>query len=228
MAQIPCDSRSFLQWSDRGVGAQRIIDEQQIQKRDGLPKQIVPQNSHDLLTVAQHIDKAILDALPDPVGVDMPIVSGVNAVVTGQMTPAQMGLALMTRDKTSEVNQSEMNVRFESAMARRRMQCETRRVLVAGTFPMLTAEEIAWLKAAKERGTWLAVALVNDGDADKFEERRESLRALRCVDRVVPVRDWADLTDTVWNLRIDLVAARPEQAARFADQPGLNVEVVTL
>ena len=161
-------------------------------------------------------------------GVDMPIVSGVNAVVTGQMTPAQMGLALMTRDKTSEVNQSEMNVRFESTMARRRMQCETRRVLVCGTFPLLTHEEIGWLGNAKAQGTWLAVALVDDGDEEKFARRKESLRALRCVDRVVPVRDWADLTDTVWNLRIDLVAARPEQAARFADQPGLNVEVVTL
>ena len=33
------------------------------------------------------------------------------------------------------------------------MHGETRRVLVGGTFPTLTAEEIAWLKNAKERGT---------------------------------------------------------------------------
>ena len=51
------------------------------------------------------------------------------------MSPAEMGLALMTRDKTSEVKQSEMNVRFESALQRRRMHGETRRVLVGGTFP---------------------------------------------------------------------------------------------
>ena len=159
-------------------------------------------------------------------GVEMPIVTAVNAVVAGQMTPAEMAHALMTRDKTSEVKQSEMNVRFESALQRRRMHGETRRVMVAGTFPMLTAEEIAWLKAAKERGTWLAVALVNDGDAVKFEKRRESLGALRCVDRVLPVSDWADLKDAVKNLRIDLVVAKPEQAQQFADQEELGVEVV--
>lgn len=158
--------------------------------------------------------------------VDMPIVTGVNAVVNGLITPAEMALALMTRDKTSEVNANEMTVRFESALQRRRMHGETRRVLVGGTFPMLTAEEIAWLKNAKARGTWLAVALVDDGDQQKFDERRESLRALRCVDRVLPVSDWADLKDAVKNLRIDLIVARPYQVQQFADQEGLGVEVV--
>ena len=158
--------------------------------------------------------------------VEMPIVAGVNAVVTGKITPAELGRALMTRDKTSEVKQSEMNLRFESALQQRRMHGETRRVLVCGTFPGLTAQEIAWLKAAKERGTWLAVALVNDGDQQKFEERRESLRALRCVDRVLPVTDWADVRDAVRNLRIDLVVARPWQAEQFAEQENLGVEVV--
>ena len=158
--------------------------------------------------------------------VDMPIVTGVNAVVNGLITPAEMALALMTRDKTSEVNANEMTVRFESALQRRRMHGETRRVLVGGTFPMLTAEEIVWLKNAKARGTWLAVALVDDGDQQKFDERRESLRALRCVDRVLPVSDWADLKDAVKNLRIDLIVARPYQVQQFANQEGLGVEVV--
>ena len=160
--------------------------------------------------------------------VEMPIAAGVNAVVTGQITPAELGVALMTRDKTSEVKQSEMNVRFESALHRRRMHGETRRVLVGGSFPMLTGEEIAWLKSAKARGTWLAVALVNDGDAAKFEERREALSALRCVDRVLPVTNWTDLKDAVKNLRIDLIVAKPEQVQQFHDQDSLGAEVVTV
>ena len=164
--------------------------------------------------------------LAERYGVEMPIVAGVNAVVTGQITPAELGVALMTRDKTREVKQSEMNVRFESALQQRRMHGETRRVLVGGTFPMLTGEEIAWLKAAKERGTWLAVALVNDGDAAKFEARREALRALRCVDRVLPVTDWTDLKDAVHNLRIDLIVAKPWQVEQFKDQEELGAEVV--
>ncbi|MBE6428559.1 MAG: hypothetical protein E7028_08285, partial [Planctomycetaceae bacterium] len=93
-----------------------------------------------------------LNALPaamqlaERYGVDMPIVKGVNAVVRGDMSPAEMGRALMMRDKTPEVNQSEMNVRFESALMRRRRDAEHRRVLVAGTFPMLAYDEIGWLK----------------------------------------------------------------------------------
>ncbi len=164
--------------------------------------------------------------LAERYGVELPIVAGVNAVVNGELTPAELGHALMTRDKTREVNQRDMNVRFESALQRRRMHGETRRVLVCGTFPLLTVEEIAWLKQAKAKGTWLAVALVDDGDAAKFEARRESLRALRCVDRVLPVTDRAALQDAVRNLRIDLIVARPEQTAQFAGQADMDVEIV--
>ena len=166
--------------------------------------------------------------LAERYGVDMPIVSGVNAVVQGQMSPAEMGMALMTRDKTPEVNQSEMNARFQSALMRHRRQGEARRVLAAGTFPLLDHEQIGWLRQASEQGTWLAVALVDDGDAQKFAQRKESLRALRCVDRVVPIRDWSDLKDVVRNLRIDLIAARPYQAEQFAACELPDVDVVTL
>ena len=55
-----------------------------------------------------------------------------------------------------------------------------------------------------------------------------SLRALRCVDRVVPIRDWSDLKDVVRNLRIDLIVVRPEQVQQFADQEVLGAEVVTI
>ena len=158
--------------------------------------------------------------------VELPIVTAVNAVVRGEMTPAEMAVALMTREKTSEVKQSELNLRVESALMHRRRYSESRRVLVGGTFPVLTGKTIAWLKAAKSRGTWLAVALVDDGDAAAFEERRESLRALRCVDRVLPVTDWADVKDAVKNLRIDLIVVKPEQVAQFAGQEALGVEVV--
>ena len=70
------------------------------------------------------------------------------------------------------------------------------------------------------------MALVNDGDAAKFEARREALRALRCVDRVLPVTDWTDLKDAVHNLRIDLIVAKPWQVEQFKDQEELGAEVV--
>ncbi|MBQ8555380.1 MAG: NAD(P)H-dependent glycerol-3-phosphate dehydrogenase [Clostridia bacterium] len=157
--------------------------------------------------------------------VEMPIVGCVNAIVTGQMTPTEALIALMTRDKTSEVKQSEMNVRFESALQRRRLHGETRRVLVGGSFPMLTHEEIAFLKSAKAQGTWLAVALVDDGDAARMEERTASLAALRCVDRVLPVTDMDALKEAVAFLRIDVIAVRPCQAEQVQE---LGVEILTL
>ncbi len=166
--------------------------------------------------------------LAERFGVDMPIVTGVNAVVRGEISPAEMSLALMTRDKTSEVNQREMTVRFESALMHRRSYGETRRVLVCGTFPLLTHEEILWLKNARDQGTWLAVALVDDGDEKKLQERTEMLTALRSVKRVIPVRDWADLAAAAQALRIDLVVARPHQAAQFVEHPLPGVQVMTL
>ena len=43
--------------------------------------------------------------------------------------------------------------------------------------------------------------------------------------RVLPLTDWADLKDAIHNLRIDLVAAKPEQAEKFAAHD-ISVEVV--
>ncbi len=162
--------------------------------------------------------------LAEKYGVDLPIVTGVNAVVSGQMTPAEMGLALMNRDKTSEVSQRELNVRFESALMRRRMHGETRRILTIGTFPMLTHEVIAQLKKAKDQGTWLAVALVTDGRADTGD-RIASLSALRCVDRVLPVGGMEDVKEALQALRIDAVAV-PEYQLDQAE--ALDTELIGL
>ena len=70
----------------------------------------------------------------------------------------------------------------------------------------------------------LAVAVVDDGNAESLTERCESLSALRCVDRVLPVSDWAHFKDAVRNLRIDLVIAKPEQAPLFKEHD-LGVEI---
>ena len=51
-------------------------------------------------------------------------------------------------------------------------------------------------------------------------------QCLRCVDRVLPVTDWADLKAAVQNLRIDLIVTRPEQAKAFTEHAELGAEVV--
>ncbi len=164
--------------------------------------------------------------LAERYGVDMPIVRGVNAVIQGYMTPAEMGLALMTRDKTSEVSQREMAVRFESALMHRRHQSDTRRVLTMGTYPLLTADAIAELRRARDQGSWLAVALIHHGSEAKMEERRMSLKALRCVDRVLPVHSLEDVKAAVQALRIDVVAVQAGQAEQVAALRELGVEVI--
>lgn len=143
--------------------------------------------------------------------VSMPIVTGVDAVVRGTISPADMALMLMTRDKTSEFSPSEMAVRFESALLRSRGQGEGRRVLVWGGFDSLTSETIAFLGRAKAQGDYLAVALREEGRCP-FRQRRADLEALRAVDLVLPARE-GDLPSIMAAHRISLLVAQPGQEA---------------
>ncbi len=163
--------------------------------------------------------------LAERYGVDMPIVQGVNAVVQGDMTAAEMGLALMTRDKTSEVSRDDMHLRFESAWMHLRSQGDTRRILTLGTYPLLTHETVDELRRAREQGTWLAVALADDGDEATTSRRSASLSAVRYVDRLVLVRSMDDVHAAIRKLRIDAVAV-PE--ARLPHLQSLRDEGVTL
>lgn len=113
--------------------------------------------------------------------VEMPIAKAVNAVVKGEISAKDMALALMTRDKTSEVRQSELAVRFESALMRHISGGIMRRVMVIGEFADLSHEAIAFLTRAKDEGGHLTVALTGCAQ----DMRKSSLLALRCVDRVL-------------------------------------------
>ena len=113
--------------------------------------------------------------------VEMPIAKAVNAVVKGEISAKDMALALMTRDKTSEVRQSELAVRFESALMRHISGGIMRRVMVIGEFADLSHEAIAFLTRAKDEGGHLTVALTGCAQ----DVRKISLLALRCVDRVL-------------------------------------------
>lgn len=141
--------------------------------------------------------------------VSMPIVAGVDAVIHGTTSPADMALTLMTRDKTSEVSPSEMAVRFESALLRSRSQGEGKRVLVWGSFDQLTSEVIAFLRQARAKGDFLAVALSEDGRYP-LERRRSDLEALRAVDWVLPARE-TELASIMTAHHISLFAAQPGQ-----------------
>ncbi len=70
-------------------------------------------------------------------------------------------------------------------------------VAVAGGFDPLHIGHLRHLKEAKSLGDYLVVLVSNDEDMIRkkgfcfmpLEERMEILRALKCVDRVIPTRD---------------------------------------
>lgn len=144
--------------------------------------------------------------------VEMPIVKAVNDIVHGNISAADMALALMTRDKTCEVRQSELTLRFESAMIRHMSGGVMRRVMVLGEFPELTHETIAFLTAAKEQGGHLTVALT--GDMEDAAVRRASLLAMRCVDRVLVMpEEKLTLTELMRLYRIEVLVLSQTQEA---------------
>jgi len=64
-------------------------------------------------------------------------------------------------------------------------------------------------------------------DEKKLAERTATLSALRCVDRVIPVKNWEALAEAMQALRIDVMAVRTWQAEQF-DGRELNAEVIVL
>lgn len=143
--------------------------------------------------------------------VDMPIVEAVNAVVKGEISAADMAMALMTRDRTSEVRQSELTLRYENALMRHISGGVMRRVMVMGDFPELTHETIAFLSHAREQGGHLTVAL--GGSVTDAAVRKASLLALRCVDRVlVLAEEKLTLPELMRLYRIELLVLQREQA----------------
>lgn len=111
--------------------------------------------------------------------VEMPIIKGVNDIINGDMPPAVIGRMLMTRTKTAEVKEAELALRFENALLRR--ERDQRRVMVCGSFAQISMDTVRMLQRFRAQGDYLAVALLDDGDA---ERRREMLEALRPVDLV--------------------------------------------
>ncbi len=118
-------------------------------------------------------------------GVEMPIVEAVNAVVRGGRSPAEIGLALMTRARKPETVRPILGA----------VRGEMKRVMTYGAFDRIDDSTIPLLRHVKAMGDYLVVGLATDElgrragkpFAHSYEERRETLAAVRYVDLVVPV-----------------------------------------
>lgn len=88
-----------------------------------------------------------------------------------------------------------------------------KRVLTYGTFDLLHYGHIRLLERAKKLGDYLIVALSTDEfNAIKgkkayhdYETRKKMLEALRCVDLVVPEKNWKQKLDDVKKYYVDIV-----------------------
>lgn len=88
-----------------------------------------------------------------------------------------------------------------------------KRILTYGTFDLLHYGHIRLLERAKKLGDYLIVALSTDEfNAIKgkkayhdYETRKKMLEALRCVDLVVPEKNWEQKLDDVKKYYVDIV-----------------------
>ncbi len=153
--------------------------------------------------------------------VEMPIVAGVEAIVNGKITAADMGVILMTRDKTREVSQRELNVRFESALLRSLNQGPLRRVMVWGRFDTLNSQVLQQLRQLKVGGH-LTVAL--RGSDDTYAERQACLEALRYVDAVIPADTTAELLCAVRAQHVKQLYTDDAESLAFLQGAGLEIK----
>lgn len=154
--------------------------------------------------------------------VELPIAAGVDAVVSGKITAADMAMTLMTRDKTREVSQREMNVRFESAVLRSLNQAPLRRTVVWGRFDTLNSQTLQTLRRLKAENGHLTVAL--QGNDDTRTERQLLLEALRSVDAVIPADTPAELLSVIRAQHATLVCAQDAAALSFLRGSGVDVQ----
>lgn len=154
--------------------------------------------------------------------VELPIAAGVDAVISGRITVADMAMALMTRDKTREVSQREMNVRFESAVLRSLNQNPVRRMVVWGRFDTLDGHLLQTLRRLKTESGHLTVAL--QGHDDTRAERQLRLEALRYVDAVIPADTPVELLSVIRAQHATLVCALDASALSFLHGSGVDVQ----
>ena len=99
-----------------------------------------------------------------------------------------------------------------------------KRVITYGTFDLLHYGHIELLKRAKALGDYLVVVLSSDEFNWKekgkkcyfrYEDRKRMLEALRCVDLVIPEKNWEQKRSDVQMYHIDVFVMGDDWAGKF-------------
>ena len=113
-----------------------------------------------------------------------------------------------------------------------------KRVITYGTFDLLHYGHINLLRRAKEQGDYLIVALSTDefnwDEKQKkcyfsYEKRKQLLEAIRCVDLVIPEKNWEQKVSDVKEYHVDTFVMGDDWAGKFDFiQEETDAEVVYL
>lgn len=170
-------------------------------------------------------------------GVEMPITSAVNGVIRGEADPAATVIALMSRDKKTELAKSILDINFENEILKNRRGGGMKRVITYGTFDLLHYGHINLLRRAKALGDYLVVVLSTDefnwNEKGKkcyfsYEKRKALLEAVRYVDLVIPETCWDQKRTDIHEYHIDTFVMGDDWKGKFDYLKEEGVDVIYL
>lgn len=170
-------------------------------------------------------------------GVEMPIVTAVDAIINHSAEPSETVKELMGRDKKMEVSKTPLDVAFETTVLRNKRGTGMKRVITYGTFDLLHYGHINLLKRAKALGDYLVVAISTDefnwNEKQKkcyftYEQRKALVEAVRYVDLVIPEENWDQKKTDVHEYHIDTFVIGDDWEGKFDFLKDEGCEVVYL
>lgn len=170
-------------------------------------------------------------------GVELPIISAVDAVINHAADPAQTVANLMQREKKTELTKSALDINFESNLLKNTGRTGMKRVITYGTFDLLHYGHINLLRRAKALGDYLIVAISSDefnwNEKHKktyftYEQRKQLLEAIRYVDLVIPEENWQQKRSDMHEYHIDTFVMGDDWKDKFDFLKEEGVDVVYL
>ena len=170
-------------------------------------------------------------------GVELPVITAVDAVINQGVDPARTVENLMQREKKTELIKSATDINFESNFLKNTRRTEMRRVITYGTFDLLHYGHINLLKRAKTLGDYLIVVVSSDefnwNEKHKktyftYEQRKQLLEAIRYVDLVIPEESWKQKRTDMHEYHVDVFVMGDDWRGKFDFLKEEGVEVVYL
>ena len=170
-------------------------------------------------------------------GVEVPIMSAVNDIVSGGADPIQIMKDLMGREKQNELPKPVSDIRFENILIRNKESASMKRIITYGTYDLLHYGHINLLRRAKALGDYLIVCLSTDefnwNEKQKkcyftYEQRKALLESIRYVDLVIPEESWEQKRTDVHEYHIDTFVMGDDWTGKFDFLKDEGCEVVYL